>query len=60
VISFAASDFPTRGRVRPNYFSQLWVQPLRLGHKLQLLIENSFFWGFGDALGLASMTISAG
>jgi hypothetical protein len=35
------------------------VQPFLFGHKLQFLIEKSFFLGFDDGLGAASTTISA-
>jgi len=43
-----------------GYFSQLSVQPFLFGHKLQFLIEKSFFLGFADGLGLVSTRISAG
>jgi hypothetical protein len=43
-----------------TYFSQLCVQPFLFGHKLQFLIEKSFFLGFDDRLGAASTVISAG
>src|SRR3990172_4932577 len=43
-----------------NYFSQLCVQPFFLGHRLQFLIEKSFFLGFDVGLGAQSTRISAG
>jgi hypothetical protein len=42
------------------YFSHVCVQPFLLGHKLQFLIENSFFLGFEVELGARSTRISAG
>jgi hypothetical protein len=43
-----------------SYFSQLCVQPFLLGHKLQFLIEKSFFFGFNGEPGEVSTRISAG
>jgi hypothetical protein len=51
---------PSKIEKPANYFSQLSVQPFRFGHKLQFLIEKSFFLGFADGLGLVSTRISAG
>jgi hypothetical protein len=47
-------------RKSPSYFSQLCVQSFLFGHKLQCLIEKSFFFGFADVLGVVSRRISAG
>jgi len=44
----------------PSYFSQLSVQPFLFGHKLQFLIEKSFFLGFAEGPGVVSTRISAG
>jgi hypothetical protein len=52
-------DFP-KIELSPSYFSQLCVQPFRLGHKLQFLIEKGFFLVFDDAPCAASTIISAG
>ena len=40
-----------------SYLSQLCVQPFLFGHKLQFLIEKSFFLGFDDGLGVVSTRI---
>jgi hypothetical protein len=57
---FRSAKFSQDSRKSPSYFSQLCVQFFLFGHKLQCLIEKSFFFGFADVLGLVSTRISAG
>ena len=51
---------PSKIEQPASYFSQLSVQSFLFGHKLQFLIEKSFFFGCDDGLGLVSTRISAG
>ena len=52
--------FPLLHKNEATYFSHVCVQPFLLGHKLQFLIENSFFLGLEVEPGVRSTKISAG